>query len=220
MAASSFWMYVRKMPADAAANGSALSETYPVSAARAFDVRSNLLHLMDEFTQMRINWCAGKLESGTGGNGVMFAENVGGAYYEQEFPLTWLAPDHPANLDILVRSYASGTDAEMDVRVRVVSANAAVGDLGAPAVFDESQTVNSTFGTLDELCIFDTSDTATMNVLRSSFVAVPNSAGVEEDSEVHYPQECMLKIQVQLLPTNGSGTLYFLLTGVMVREFA
>jgi len=217
MAATSYWQFYRKMPDDAAGNATDLSDGYPVSAGRAFDLRSNLRHLDDMFVQHRINWCA-TTEPG-GGNGILYVDMVAGSIYEQEFELSWLGPDHPANLDLLIRSYASGTSAAMDVRARVVPWYTALEDLSGPAVVDETVSVSTTTGELDHQEYFDPADTTTMEILRSAIVGV--EPGIPDaDGNWTSPQICRMRLQVHLLPTAGTGTLVFLLTGVTVREFA
>lgn len=217
MAATSYWQYYRQQPDDAATNATDLSETYPVSAARAFDVRSNLRHEVDEFTQHRINWVAATAVSG--GVGIVYVDTVDGALYEQAFPLSWLADDHPANLDVLIRSYAAGTSAAMSVRARVVPDWVPLGDLGSEALFDETVSVTTTAGVLDEVSIWDTSDNGVMSLLRSSIKTMDQGIP-DSDGNWTFPEISMLRLQVHLLPTAGSGTLLFFLTGVMVREFA
>ncbi len=200
---------------------SAFAEDEPVSATQAFTLRSNLLHLADSFCQTRINWCAG-INSETG-NSVLggfgdFWGSTPPAVYEQEFQLTWLATDHPANLDFLIRSaiIAGGTE-EMDVRVRVVPAYVGVADMGAPAIVDETHQVTNTTGLWEHQAFFDNTDTSIMGLLRGA--VFPGGLQIAEDDEWHAPEVSLLKLQIQLIPTSGSAPFYMMLTGVQVREF-
>ena len=194
----------------------------PVSAGRAFLLRNNLLHLADEYTQTRINWCAGI--SGSYGvlGGFWNYNQISGAagdysVYEQEFAHTWLGDSHPANLDLHIRSgiVADSGSPEMDVRVRVVPAFYDPGNLILPAIVDETHTVTDNAGDWDHQEIFDTEDAALMNRLRALY-----KFEVSEDSEWHYPQVSILKLQVQLLYVSGNADVRMKLHGVQLREFA
>lgn len=193
----------------------------PVSANTAFDLRNNLLHLADEFSQTRINWCAGI----NGASGVLGGfwnySQIGGddgdsCLYEQEFAHTWLGDAHPTNLDLHIRSgiVAGGTEA-MEVRVRVVPAFYDAGNLTLPAIVDESHAVTDNAGEWEHQEFFDTEDAAAMNRLRSLY-----RFEVAEDGEWHYPQVSILKLQVQLLYVSGTADVLMKLHGVQVREFA
>lgn len=214
MAQSSYSGRVQRIPA------ASFGADEPVLATRAFLLRNNLLHLLDEFCQHRINWCAGIGDSTiTGGLGCVAILTGNEALYEQEFEHFWLNPGHPGNLDLLIRSsLVAGGSPEMAVRVRVVPANYEVGDLGRPALIDETHSVTDDSGLWEHQEFFDSTDANVMNLLKSA--RERTAFEVIEDGEWHYPEVAMLKLQVQLLGVSGDAPSFAVLTGVTVREFA
>lgn len=217
MSQSSFYGYVSRMQAGS------FSTAEPVSASRAFRLRSNLLHLMDSFCQHRINWC-GAIASGDGSNGTVVGSTLLGAFdtpnvlYEQEFMHTWLGFNHPANLDLLIRTaihVASGSP-EMDVRVRVVPNSHPVGDVSGDAIVDETHTVTSLTGSWSHQAFLVGSDDRTMGLLRSA--ELPRAFSVNEDDVWVYPWVAMLRLQVVLTNVDGTSPTQYI-TGVSVREF-
>ena len=199
----------------------AFAEDEPVSATQAFDLRNNLLHLGDQFCQTRINWCAGIHSASAIGVVGGFGDYWGStppAVYEQEFPHTWLHPQHPANLDLLIRSSISAGGDEMNVRVRIVPWSVGVGDMGAEALLDETHQVTSDTGLWEHQLFFDTSDATVMGLLNKSSIA--GAFEISEGDEWHYPETHLLKLQIQLEAIAGSAPFFMTITGVQVREFA
>lgn len=170
----------------------------PMSAAKAFLVRNNIAHLIDESCQHRVNWFA-TLDDSAIPSGINTwptvtrvlsgsGETVDKLFYQQEFPLSWIGPNRPSNLALAVGIIGVDTEAE-DILGRVVICPATVPrDSKQNAIFDE--VANGPTGASVEALI-DCSEH--VDVLNGAWQTV---GIVNEGGTWFGPQVCMLRIEV------------------------
>jgi hypothetical protein len=100
----------------------------PVSVSVTQTVLNNLAHLTDEACQVRVNWTAQAYGTGVT-HWVLSRQEDTVSIYQVEFPLTWLSPTKPANLEIVFHAY--GLDESDDdpyvLSTYLVGANSAPG---------------------------------------------------------------------------------------------
>ena len=109
----------------------------PMNAYTAYTLRNNLNHLIDEAPQLII--CT----ASTTGSPVMpmnnlYASGTCAGIWSQEFIHTWIRPDRPTNLDLLVYGQTESVADDMTVTARCVPAHFPVGDASAPDIFTEA----------------------------------------------------------------------------------
>ena len=133
------------------------AEDSPMNAYTAYSLRNNLNHLIDESPQVII--CTAAPVRGTGPVALPSDDTL---YYgtsrgiwSQEFIHTWIRPDRPTNLDLLVYARTESVSNDMTVTARCVPAIYPIGDATAPDIFTEagvtaSGTTNAT-GTSEKL---------------------------------------------------------------------
>jgi hypothetical protein len=181
-----------------------------VHAGHAFLLRQNLAHAIDESTQMRIAW-----SSQRGATYGVHYYSIGasqGCRYLEEFPITWLAPDKPANLYVyaIVKCDTTPTT-DYSYRVSIVPANTPPGQGASQAVFDQS-------GTASDGAI----TTITGNVVGIDYVQQLRSAwqvvGFTNDGDAfRHVSLCMLRLEIDL---SGSLESTSEIYGVYVMEYA
>lgn len=135
-------------------------EDSPMSAYTAYALRNNLNHLIDESPQIII--CTAAPVRSAALEPVALPSDDTSAYYgtsrgvwSQEFIHTWIRPDRPTNLDLLVYARTESASNDMTVTARCVPAIYQIGDATAPDIFTEagvtaSGTTNAT-GTSEKL---------------------------------------------------------------------
>jgi len=109
----------------------------PMNSYTAYTLRNNLNHLIDEAPQLII--CTAT----TTGSPVMpmnnlYASGTCAGIWSQEFVHTWIRPDRPTNLDLLVYGQTESVADDMTVTARCVPAHFPVGDASAPDIFTEA----------------------------------------------------------------------------------
>ena len=83
----------------------------PVSAYRAHQLQSNLMHLCDQSTQHRINWTGGANSD----QFVFAAAEADTLYWSMPFLHTWIDFERPAGRDILIMGKGPGGSEERAV---------------------------------------------------------------------------------------------------------
>lgn len=194
----------------------------PVTAARAWLAMNNMQHLIDQAPQHRINWCR---DTDATAN---FSMNIGPAgdtgHWCQAFVHAWNYGSAPTGLDIVVVFRASGSFTA-DYRVRVIPhfkpgglVPYPVGDLGAPAIVDETTAAASlTTGqtTYSEQFFFTSTDGLTA---AASSLNVGNIRTIEEDGEFAAPEVHLMRFEFSVTTDEPSAAIY--IDRVLVREFA
>ncbi len=96
----------------------ALAEYHPASAAHAWLIRNNLLHIKDELAQTRLSWS--RMLADTRSTLQLNTAWAGGkAVWCMPFVHTWL--DHETPLNLITRiSFSTPDTADYDVTVRVI----------------------------------------------------------------------------------------------------
>jgi hypothetical protein len=186
------------------------SQTRAVHAGEAFLLRNNIAHAIDISTQVRINWTSqvGALY------GVHYV-SFNGAFpnrYMEEFPITWLAPDKPANLRVEAAfKHNTSDNSDYDWRISIVPANTPPGQGASLAILDQSGTET------DNLPTFFAG-----NVVGADFVPQLRTAwqtvGLTNDGDAfRHVQLCMLRLEIEL---SGSPESQSDVMSVYVAEYA
>ena len=196
-----------------------------VSAYRAWAIRNNLAHLIDESTQVRINWVGTSVDGDS--NDTYKVADLGvepvltGAsvkrIWAQEFPITWIREDRPVNLDLHVRAATTGdTTPTLIMYARVVPASFPIGDPAAPVLV--SQEFHSE--------IDPTPDVA-FNVQWQLTAPAPEldnyePLGVlyEEDDSWHSPHMAMMRLEISLDEYTNVDNAVHEIVSVYLREYA
>jgi hypothetical protein len=191
----------------------------PVSAARAWLMRNNLLHLSDMFTQPRINIYRSEI----GTDICIFGNQSDPAtlIYQHPFFHTWFGEAAPANLDIVMAVQFS-IPLDATVRFRVVphyrpraSTPHTVGDLSLPALVDETVSVTAaTFATLDDRFIFDEAEVRQLRIVPTDF-----QDRMTENGEPAIPQAMVMRLEVRVTSEETDDWAPGIAV-CLVREFA
>jgi hypothetical protein len=207
------------MPLDIASFGA----YEPLSAWRAWAMRNNLAHLVDESTQVRINWVAGPVANGdswfpphpSDANGLT-------CYWAATFPHTWLRSDVPVNLDVLITARGKSDDGRpVSVYWRIVPHLESLHDPKAVNLWAGVTTFTSGNGVW--------SNVVTVADQRIALTGPPNlamakeetgaiSSGVyEDDGYVHAPLLHLARLEIL---TMRDAHQDIAVTSVYVREYA
>lgn len=187
-----------------------------VSARRAWLVKNNISHLVDEYTQHRINWCADQGVD-TDSEGRSFADLTGNdepRWYAQMFPLTSVTPEKPVNLDIEVYGRSSQhTSSGVYMKAQIVPYSQPVGR-GDVTYWETAATVSTTTSIVQVLISTQVFLTVT------TFPGYPSLRGkwsVVENGERHHPFIHMARFECAVWTTHADarGTI----ESVLVREF-
>jgi hypothetical protein len=179
-----------------------------VDTLRAYLLRNNIQHIVDESPQVRVNFMSS-------GNGDSFAGALNSAdgtrIWHATFPQTWTRQDRPTNLEVRVATQAN--NAGLDFRARVVPASYSIGDLSAPALFDETA---SSSGSGAEWLI----------ELFTDFDANGIPAGLADSVWADYlinegdiAQVRIAEMRLEVTVPAGNGDAANQVVGVSVREF-
>lgn len=198
----------------------------PVSTARAWICRNNLAHLTDQYAQHRINWVAYGPDSGgyrpvIGGFVALTPES---APWRQRFLHSWLKPDRPANLDILLSLEKNPTsdltlspDYTLHVRIEIAALSVAPDAVIAAFDFDvNTSALTAGNGTFQTFLSFDGS-TAPFGS------EIANPVTILNGSDFEYPLIMQAEFRITLSSTDatGSNRLFpFQLRQLLVREYA
>lgn len=188
----------------------------PVSAYRALTMRSNLQFLIDEFPQHRVNWVSppDTTDGETSAADTYLVNRIGTTAatgkWAQEFELTWIRPDYPCGLDLVVAAKVGATGGDdLNLLVRVVPYFAPYYDDASPFLFrEEAQTSGA-----DTTCVIDSQVMFSEPVDQGSQLLVHS---VEEDSFIVAPRAMMARIEIEMtVPADDTGRIL----EVYVREF-
>jgi len=213
---SSYKGYFERMDAES------FSTDDPVTAGRADILRDNLLHLIDESAQHRINWVR---DLGVTNPSLRMNEvGVGNdkASWAQNFPLTWYRPYQPANIDYLIK-FAGDSSFDADVTVRIVPhfkpgtlIPYTVGANGMPTLYSTTTTEAVTTGTTTlESQVFFTSTDARVH---GPALDVGKLFEYYEDTARALPQ--LFMVRLELLFDTSASDVEIDIQQVLVREFA
>jgi hypothetical protein len=168
----------------------------PMSAAKAFLVRNNIAHLIDESCQHRVNWALTLDGSGFPADAntwpiITRALDVDKLFYQQEFPLSYLGPNRPANLALAVGIAGVDDTFSEDILARVVICPASSPrDSKQNAIFDE--VANGGPSISIESLIDCSEHIATLN-------GAWQTVGIVNESGTWFgPQACMLRLEVSV----------------------
>lgn len=223
MPATSTLLHLDRQAAEAFALGE------PVSAGRTFILKNNLAHLIDQSTQVLINWVATSVAGATNDSYQLRREGdpvLTNAYvpriWSQEFPLTWLRADRPVNLDVLVQvatfQVVEPSDNDLNVRARVVPARFAIGDDAAPAFAD--QVVTATTTSASPTALLDCQWALAVPAPQLGEPADLGLVALEEGDIVVSPIAAMMRLEITLAEDGVSVDTIHEIVGVYVREYA
>lgn len=176
---------------------SAFTAGAPMSAAQAFLVRNNIAHLIDESCQHRINWAgAGSSSASISRPIITRGHGVDKLFYQQEFPLSWLGPNRPANLAlVVVYEGVDDTDSEGDNDIlarAVICPASSPRDSKQNAIFDQVGNAASGAAGFAAALIDCSEHVATLNSAYET-VGLVNEGGIWFG-----PQVCMLRLEVSV----------------------
>lgn len=194
----------------------------PVSTYRAWALRNNLSHLVDEYAQHRINWSLATSDP-------TFHTIVLGIPWTQVFMHSWLKPNRPANLHIIISLQAApgeGTDFDVDIFVRVSPATPTPTALTIAfgAVTYNTSAMTSPLLVADAL--LDMSDLPSVGGQDIAPNAEIQSGliGTNEDGQALFPIVTLAQLEITLSTTDvtyDSGTSHVIqVSSIMVREYA
>lgn len=192
MSKSSRLGYASHMPA------ATLDAHEPVSSGRAFLVRDKLLHLTDQYSQVRCNWVSPNAED----YGI---DADSSPVWSFTYPHTWLAPNKPANLDFRILAE------DCDVTVRLVTAKTPLPDHDddvTGVIFEDTYS----FTGVDE---FDGQWFVTAAELPGFSRGWEHFPILGSDGVSYAPRLCMMRFEV--CPSAETAGRVF---GVLLREFA
>lgn len=182
----------------------------PVSSYRAWENRQNLLHLTDEFCQVRVNW----VSRDEAGHGIEHSGDPSETpIWSATFPVTWLNPVKPANFDLQVMGH------DCFVRARLVPWDSTVllaGTLGGnlpDAVFDELLDLSSASPTSDSYLHINGAQS--IAVLQRGWMKPSGSGQQGADGVTRKPSVCLMRLELQILAETGARVF-----GVLLRECA
>lgn len=188
----------------------AFDQGSPCSAGAAFLLRQNLAHAIDSSGQARINWSS-QVGALYGVHYVSFNGSFASRYLE-EFPITWYAPDKPANLYVgAIFKHNTSDSTDYSYRISIVPANTPPGGGASLAVFDQSGTNTD-----------NTATTVTGSVIGADFVPQLRTAwqtvGLTNDGDAFRNVSlCMLRLEIEL---SGSAESQSDVLSVYVAEYA
>lgn len=170
----------------------------PISTAHAFLARNNVAHMIDESCQHRVNFSRTFLDavSTTMGPILVRSNDLGqpwpSLFRQWEFPLTWLAPDKPANLDLVVGFTGEDNNDDEDITCRVVicPANVPVKS-GQNALLDTSVTAASPGSSISAYVL----GADNLPTLADAWEVV---GATEEAGFAVQPRLCMLRLEVDV----------------------
>lgn len=183
-----------------------LDEMEPVSSARVFELRDKLLHLTDEYSQVRCSWVSpNAADYGITGSGISDEQPV----WSFTYPHTWLAPNKPANLDIRILAE------DCSVIVRLVTAKTPLpvsgnpNDRDATGIFTASYTFTGPDEYNEQWFVTD----AELPGFASGWETPGTILG--SDGVAYSPRVCMMRFEVWPL-AEVAHRVY----GIQLREFA
>lgn len=122
-----------------------MDDDAPVSVYRAWALKNNLQHLIDQYPQHRINWQGNDRTTGDTYEIYNQYGDAGVVYYSVPFLHTWLNDVAAVGLDVRVCGYVTG--GTLTVSGRIVPANplgSGVFDTSVPALWEATATTTST----------------------------------------------------------------------------
>ncbi len=188
-----------------------LDDDEPVSSYRAWELRQNILHCTDEFTQHRINWVA----DATTGGFVNTPDPAAGTVpnrlfiWAQPYVHTWLSPFKPANIDLCVT--ASSVESGIVV-ARLVPMSTAPGDEG-PFILLGSFTASDPSSQNTITHVMTVADFAVLELGWQRPAIVAGAGG-----ESLQPRMCLMRLE--LLSARGANDDAVHVHGVLMREYA
>lgn len=203
-----------------------------IDTPHAFLVRNNIAHAIDESPHGRVVWGAVAVDSLSdptermapilyrGGD---IAQIYEGLLRHWEFPLTWLGPDRPANLDVVVGFGGEDfqNDEDITCRVTICPANVPLFS-GQNALLDTTATCAS--GASSSIAAY-VIGTYNLGTLAGAWEAV---GAQDEGGQLWQPRLCMLRLEVSVLWTTfGPATAgeppddydNVWISGVICREY-
>lgn len=194
----------------------------PMNAYTAYSLRNNLNHLIDESPQIIICTAA------TTDRPVFpLAESnrseTSRGIWSQEFIHTWIRPDRPANLDLLVYAQTESATDDMTVTARCVPAIYPIGDSSAPDIFTEAgvtasgttNAANTSEKLIDVKAIFTTPQWRFL----SAHTTLPNVGGLNTKGANVSVAIMRLEVKLTYAADASYATQYGGMTLLMLREF-
>lgn len=189
----------------------------PVSTLRAFVMRNNAQFLLEQQCQHRINFVQpnGNPETPLGQYTFVVDNTAASAlfltrYWNQPFHHTWLQPDRPVSLDILVNALSGDTDGSLSIEAKIVPASTPPNDPSIPGVWSATASTTS----VDTQITIDT---------QVAFTSPVDQAGIfftqqvlESDNFYRTPRFALMRFELAMTVAADD---YGQLQSVLVREY-